>query len=101
MSQLTTPARNELLGKIHGAARTLDLETRKGFDRTEYESILKFLIGRDSCKDTSPKELELVADAFAKRADGREIASIDFKRPTRMFIVVTDAETAEVLGIFA
>ena len=96
----TSLTRNELLGKIHGSARDLGLETRKGHDRTEYECVLKFLIGRTSCMNATLPELELVADAFAKRADGREIESITFAKPAPFVIIVTDAEAAEVLGIF-
>ena len=101
MDSNTLLTRNELLGKIHGAARVLNLETRPGHDRTEYEGVLKFLISRDSCKDASKKELELVADVFAKRADGREIESVAFAKPSRTVIIVTDEEFLEVLGIYA
>lgn len=38
-----------------------------GHDRSRYEAVLEFLIGRDSCVDATPDELELVADALAKR----------------------------------
>lgn len=43
-----TPTRNEQLAKIHAAARDLGYETRKGYDRSRYEAVLEFLIGRTS-----------------------------------------------------
>lgn len=73
------PTRNDYLASIHGNARALGLETRKGHDRDEYEAVLWFLIGRTSCVDASLYELDLVARAFAERAAGHFITKIVFE----------------------
>lgn len=92
----TIKTRQEQLAKIHASARTLGLETRRGFDRCKYEALLEFLIGRTSCKDATPAELELVADAFAKRAEGRKVENVKFASRQVVLLIDEDALAAMI-----
>ncbi len=67
----TVPTRSVQLREAHRLARALDLETRQGHDRSEYELILWALISRRSLRQATRTEritvLKFLEESVAER----------------------------------
>lgn len=73
-------------GKIHEAARQLELED------AAYRSVLYALTGKRSCTDLSQLELFRVNNFLGQEVAKRLI-------PTPKQVIVTDEEALEILGL--